>query len=199
MRFRDARGRAKPGEFLQAMMELGQIICLPRQPHCTECPIALQCKSFQGGIQNSMPAPQRRSRIPHFNVTAGVIERRGRVLIARRPAGTILAGMWEFPGGKRERGETLPASLRRELREELGIGIRTQEKIYSLDHAFTHMRITLHVYRCILARGNPHPIGVDAVRWVKTKDLAKYPMGKADRRVVDFLFPIGRVKKNING
>lgn len=184
-RFVQARGSAKPSAFLQAMMDLGQGICLPRQPRCGECPVSSACTAFRSGWQNRLPVRPARRQVPFVDVTAALFIRDGKVLLARRPEGKILAGMWEFPGGKRERGEGLAACLRRELREELGISVRVGRKFTAVDHAFTHLRIRLHVFQCDSLRGKPRPIGAEAVRWVNIRDLSKYPMGKADRMVSD--------------
>jgi A/G-specific adenine glycosylase len=177
------RGRAAPGLFFQALMDLGQLICLPRQPLCPECPISKNCIAFKRGIQDRLPVRAGRVPVPHVDVTAAVIPRGGKVLIARRPEGKLLGGMWEFPGGKLERGETLPACLRRELIEELGVSVRVRGKILAVKHAFSHFRITLHVFHCDSLRGTPKPIGAAEVRWVRPRDLAAYPMGRADRIV----------------
>lgn len=181
--YQRARGRAAPGAFFQALMDLGQLVCLPRRPLCPDCPIAASCVAFQRGIQDRLPVRSKRVPVPHFDVTAAVILRNGKALIARRPEGKLLGGMWEFPGGKVERGETLPACLRRELREELGVSVRVGEKILAVKHAFSHFRITLHVFHCDTLRGKPKPIGAAEVRWVRLRDLTAYPMGRADRIV----------------
>jgi A/G-specific adenine glycosylase len=183
MLFHRLRGAAAPGAFFQALMDLGQLVCRPRQPLCAECPVANSCEAGKRGIQDRLPVRVRAAPIPHVGVTAAVIARAGRVLIARRPEGKLLGGMWEFPGGKRERGESLPVCLRRELKEELGVTVRVREKILAVEHAFTHFRITLHVFRCDSLRGTPKPIGAAAVRWVRVRELAAYPMGRADRIV----------------
>jgi A/G-specific adenine glycosylase len=185
-----ARGRAAPGAFFQALMDLGQRICLPRDPRCPECPLRRSCCARKRGIQDRLPVRPAPARIPHVDVTAAVIERSGKVLLARRPEDKLLGGMWEFPGGKLERGETLPECLRRELKEELGITAGVRENILTVKHAFSHFRITLHVFRCDRLRGNPRPIGTAAVRWVPIRRLARYPMGKADRKVAAFLAEI---------
>ena len=177
------RGSGAPGEFFQALMDFGQLICLPRRPRCAECPVASRCEGRKHGLQNRLPLRKKVAHIRHYDVAAAVIRRSEMVLLARRPAGKVLGGMWEFPGGKRERGEALPECLRRELREELGVRVRVGPQIARINHAFTHFRITLHVFACDRMRGVPRPIGAAAVRWVRIQDLATYPMGKADRIV----------------
>ncbi len=181
--FHTMRRAAAPGAFFQALMDLGQLVCLPRRPLCAECPVARDCESKRRGIQNRLPARTEPAVLPHYDVTAAVILREERALIARRPEGKLLGGMWEFPGGKREPGESLPACLRRELKEELGVSVRVREKILVVDHTFSHFRITLHVFRCDSLRGTPKPIGAAEARWVRIRRLAAYPMGRADRIV----------------
>ncbi len=189
--FAQARGASRPGAFLQAMMDLGQTVCLPRRPRCGECPVSSACVAFRKGWQDRLPVRPAKPVVPHADVTAAIIAKEGKVLLARRPAGKILAGMWEFPGGKRERGESLEACLRRELNEELGISVRVGKKLAAVDHAFTHLRITLHVFASDLLRGSPRPIGAAAIRWVRIRDLDGYPMGKADRTVARYLASSG--------
>jgi A/G-specific adenine glycosylase len=190
-----ARGSAAPGAFFQALMDLGQVVCLPRRPLCAECPISASCLSFKRGLQNQLPLSKRPVSIPHFDVTAALILRNGKVLIARRPEGKLLGGLWEFPGGKLERGESLPACLRREIKEELGVTVVVREKILVVKHAFSHFRITLHVFRCDSLRGTPKPIGAAAVRWVRIRDLSQFPMGRADRIVAGKLTVAPRHRK----
>ncbi len=193
--YQRARGSAAPGAFFQALMDLGQLVCLPRRPLCAECPISASCLSFKRGLQNQLPLRKRPVSIPHFDVTAALILRNGKALIARRPEGKLLGGLWEFPGGKLERGESLPACLRREIKEELGVTVVVREKILVVKHAFSHFRITLHVFRCDSLRGTPKPIGAAAVRWVCIRDLGQFPMGRADRIVAGKLTVAPRHRK----
>jgi A/G-specific adenine glycosylase len=102
---------------------LGAVICTPRTPECLICPLANLCEARRLGVQEERPIKQVRLAVPHYLVTAAVIHRNGLVLIARRPEKGLLGGMWEFPGGKVEPGEELPAGLRREIQEELAVQI----------------------------------------------------------------------------
>jgi A/G-specific adenine glycosylase len=120
-------------------------------------------------------------------VTAAVIERHGRLLIARRPEAGLLGGLWEFPGGKQQPGESLPDCLRREICEELDAGIRVGESFGVYRHAYTHFRVTLHAFRCTLDGGEPRPLEASEIRWVLPGDLSTFPMGKIDRQIAERL------------
>ncbi len=176
-----------PGMFNQALMELGATLCTPRAPECPRCPLRDACRANARGTQALRPRPRATRRVPHIEVACGVVRRANRVLIAQRPAKYLLGGLWEFPGGKRERGETLTACLRRELREELGIRVRVGPERGALEHAYSHFSVTLHVFECTLLSGTPRAIQAADVRWARTVDLARYPMGKLDRQVAKSL------------
>ncbi len=105
------KGRA--GDYNQALMDLGAAICLPHNPDCQHCPLKNLCKARMLGIQELRPALKPKYKIPHFIVTAAVIKRNGKILLAKRPSRGLLGGMWEFPGGKVEEGRnpgTMPQS-----------------------------------------------------------------------------------------
>ena len=101
-----------------------------------------------------------------IEVAAGLVFRDGRLLITQRPAGGHLAGLWEFPGGKREPNETFEECLTRELREELGIEVRGVELVESLTHDYSEKRVHLWFYRCLWQRHEPRTLGCAAFQWV---------------------------------
>jgi A/G-specific adenine glycosylase len=171
------------GEYNQALMDLGASLCSPKSPDCPDCPVRTGCRANAMGIQELRPVVAPKPAVPHFSVTAAVIEREEGVLITRRPAKGLLGGMWEFPGGKQKEGEDLPACLMRELCEELGVQVKVNEQIGVFQHAYTHFRVTLYAFRCQLLEGEPQPIQPDALRWVALDDLAQFPMGKIDRQI----------------
>ena len=179
--------------FNQALMDLGALICTPRSPSCGRCPVAWGCLALARGHVEARPVRAARGKPPHREVTAGVLRRRGRVLIARRPEGKLLGGLWEFPGGKRERGESLEACLRRELREELGVAVRVGREVGAIDHAYSHFRVTVHAFECTIRQGSPRAIESDELRWVMPQELAGYPMGKVNRAIARMLLAHARL------
>jgi A/G-specific adenine glycosylase len=178
-------GRA--GDYNQALMDLGATICRPQNPTCRACPLLGLCRAQRLGVENNRPVSQKRPPTPHYDVTAAIVRHQGRVLIAQRPVDKLLGGMWEFPGGKCEPGESLPACLKRELREELGMQIAVGERRVTLKHAFTHFRITLHVFEAVWSGGKPRALQVAAFKWVRPAQLNGYPMGKTDRAIARLL------------
>ncbi len=175
----------QPGAFNEALIELGATLCRPQQPRCLLCPWREFCQARQLGRQEDFPAPRERKEVPHYAVAAAVTVRDGEVLIARRPAESMLGGLWEFPGGKRQDGETLPAALRRELVEEMAITVDVGEQLLALDHAYTHFRITLHAFWCRLVEGEPRCIACDDFAWVTSDALDDYAMAVTDRQIAE--------------
>jgi A/G-specific adenine glycosylase len=175
--------------FNQALMDLGAVICTPRSPQCGRCPVAWGCLALARGRVDERPVRAARRVVPHHEVAAAVIRRKGKVLIARRPEGKLLGGLWEFPGGKREEGESLKACLRRELREELGIAARVGREAAAFEHAYTHFRVTVHAFECAIRRGEPRPLEASEVRWVAPLRLPSFPMGKVDRAIAQLVAP----------
>jgi A/G-specific adenine glycosylase len=171
------------GDYNQALMDLGASLCTPHAPACLVCPLAELCQARQLGRQEELPVLKERAPIPHYTVTAAVIRRGSQVLIARRPSKGLLGGLWEFPGGKVEPGEELPAGLAREIREELGTDILVGAAFGIYQHAYTHFKVTLHAFICSLNGQEPQPLEASELRWVEPPELAQFPMGKIDRSI----------------
>lgn len=184
----------RPGDYNQALMELGQKICTPRNPLCDDCPIQAHCKAFANGTQAERPIKQKKAPTPHYDVAAGIVKRDdGKILIAQRPNENLLGGLWEFPGGKQEKGETLPQALKRELMEELAIDVQVGDFFVSVKHAFTHFKITLHAFECRIISGEPQAIEAQAFTWVTLAEMDQYAFGKADREIIKALHARGNM------
>ena len=173
--------KGEAGNYNQALMDLGATICTPKNPSCLECPIKSECVANTLGVQEERPVPKPSKKIPHHTVTAAVIQRNGKVLIAQRPQKGLLGGLWEFPGGKRKPKEDLTACLQREINEELGVAIQVTEAFGVYQHAYTHFRVTLHAFLCAIHGGNLEIKEHDNIYWADFSELDGFPMGKIDR------------------
>lgn len=171
-------------DFNQALMDLGATICT-RRPLCDRCPWQDACQAYNLGMQSQLPMPETRAPLPHKIIGVAVIwNQAGQILIDRRPQSGLLGGLWEFPGGKVEPGETIPACIAREIREELAIEITVGAQLTVVDHTYTHFRVTLHVHHCQYVSGEPQPIACDEIRWVSLAELDDYPFPKANIQII---------------
>jgi A/G-specific adenine glycosylase len=183
-----ARRHLPPGraaDYNQGLMELGALVCTPKNPACGECPLNQICLANRHGTQAERPVLKPKSPVPHLTVTAGVIAKNGKVLIAQRPPDGLLGGLWEFPGGKLIPGESLPQCLAREIEEELGLRVEVGAALGVYRHAYTHFKVTLHAFGCRLrpVGQRPRRLGVADFKWVRPAELSAYPMGKIDRQI----------------
>ena len=176
-----------PGDLNQAFMDLGATICLPRNPLCAECPLTGECAAFQKGLQNELPLKIKKARVPHYQVVAAVIVKDKKALIDKRSSSGLLGGLWEFPGGKVEAGETLAEALIRELNEEMGVRIAVGETLGTYRHAYTHFKVTVHTFSAAIVEGDPKPLQSEQVKWAAVSQLGEYPMGKVDRLIASAL------------
>jgi mutator protein MutT/uracil-DNA glycosylase family 4 len=143
-----------------------------------------------------------RAGFPVVEVTAAIIERAGRFLVTRRDPRKHLGGLWEFPGGKRERGESLEDCLRRELDEELGIHVHVGERAAIVPWTYPERRVLLHFFRCRLTGGRLRPREGQTYRWGTRRELAVLPMPPADAEIVASLAgspTMGRTATTVRG
>lgn len=172
-----------PGGFNQALMELGQVVCRPVDPACPMCPLRHECASFRAG---RLPATgnKRRPR-PRVEIGVGVVWRGGKVLVGRRPESRMLGGLWEFPGGKRRRGERIERTVEREVFEETGVRVRATAPLAVVRHAYSHFEVTLRVFTCRFLGGAARPLGCEEVRWVRPAALDRLPFPSANVRIIE--------------
>ena len=174
-----------PGDFNQALMDLGATLCKAKNPNCSRCPIANLCQARRHDLQNVLPITRKAPAIPHRQAAAAVIRNaKGMMLVVQRPASGLLASLWKLPGGFIKANEDMEKSLRRNVKEELGISIRPGKHMASVNHIYTHFRITLQAYECRLLKGTLKPIGCQNWQWASPTDLKKLPLSKIDRMVM---------------
>ena len=174
----------KMGVFNQALMELGALICRPRNPLCLQCPLINLCKAYAAGEQEIIPVPKK---CDHKKIEAvlAIIKKDNRYLIQKRPPHGLLADLWEFPGGKRQTGETLREALQREISEELGVSLKDLHFLTTVNHAYTNFLVTLHAFACQpekeirLVRGKH--------KWITLKGLRHFPLPSGSVKIIKFL------------
>jgi 8-oxo-dGTP diphosphatase len=122
-----------------------------------------------------------------MEVAAGLVFREGTVLVARRPAGGHLGGLWEFPGGKREPGEGWHDCLTRELEEELGVEVEVGPEALDITHDYPDRSVHLRFFLCRWRKHEPRAIGCEAVAWTSMEGLARFQFPEADRQLIELL------------
>lgn len=173
-----------PGAFNQSLLDLGATICVPRTPRCHACPVRRHCLAFARGTQEHRPVRRERKPRPFHETVGAVIRRNGQFLLAKRPANGLLSGLWEFPGGRVEPGETHQQALRRLLRELFGIEVKVRGLIASTEHGYSHMKVRLTVYRCDIVEGTPRPANHARVKWVPRARLSQYALPNVNRKIL---------------
>lgn len=177
-----------PRDFNQALMDLGATVCLPRQPQCDRCPWQTHCQANLLGLQTQLPMTETRTPIPRKVIGVAVIwNDAGQILIDRRKQEGLLGGLWEFPGGKVEPGETIEACIQREIKEELGIDIEVGDRLIVVEHTYSHFHVSLNVHHCRYLSGEPQPIECDEVRWVTLANIDQFPFPKANVQIIEAL------------
>lgn len=176
-----------PGAFNQAIMELGSSLCTPRKLRCGQCPLRVRCRARALGTEERLPVRRKKKPVPHYDIVAGAIYRNGRYLLGKRPSDGLLGGLWEFPGGKVEIGETHKQALVREVREKLGLDAEVGLLVASVRHAYSHFAITLHLYRCESPKGRPKNRYYTEVKWVPPAHFNRYAFPAANYKCLDRL------------
>lgn len=174
----------KAGSFNQAMMELGATVCLPRNPRCNVCPLRRICNAKEHGEQEKLPIRGKKKPLPRYKVAIGIIYKNGRILIDKRKPEGLLGGLWEFPGGKVQKGESLEAALLREVREELGITVRILRPLVIVKHSYSHFSVTLHSFECDYVSGTPKCHTCADYKWVHPRQLGDFAFPAANKKIM---------------
>jgi A/G-specific adenine glycosylase len=171
----------------QALMELGATHCSRSNPNCLLCPLQAHCLARLQGRQDQLPQRVSRKPIPHYSIGGAVIWHQGRVLIQQRAPEGLLGGLWEFPGGKQEPGETIEHTVHREIMEELGLTITLGQAYTPVPHAFTHFKITLHLFDAQCVQPDPKPQTDLPHQWVLPTALGQFAFPRSNHPVIQQL------------
>ncbi|HJR81402.1 MAG TPA: A/G-specific adenine glycosylase [Anaerolineales bacterium] len=182
-------GRA--GDYNQALMDLGALICIPRNPRCLICPVMKLCEARRNGTQDQRPVKTPKKDVPHYVHAAAVIIKKGKVLLAQRPSNGLLGGMWEFPNGRvngdpaKELAKVLKTGYNLRLRVKRSRSPNAQNKklVGIVQHGYSHFKVTVHAYECELISMSEDR----QLKWVPLAVLDDYPMGRIDRQIAQKL------------
>jgi A/G-specific adenine glycosylase len=178
-----------PGDLNQALMELGATICTSRTPRCTDCPVSQFCDARTAGDAKSLPIKAKKKPARRVEAVAALVVRRGRALAVRRPSRGLLGGLWDLPGGDLAPGEMPRAGLTRALRERAGLKIARASATGTVEHVFTHRRLTLHVYRASTSTDRIRLHGFAGHKWLAPGAISSLPHAAVTAKALDLLMP----------
>jgi A/G-specific adenine glycosylase len=165
--------------FNQALMDLGSMICTPRDPRCLSCPVRQFCKGKALGKPERYPTKRPKKIIPSIDAVSAVIKKDGKVFLHQRPTRGLLGGLWEFPNWKIEVKEGLRLRLRNHVKKEMGMDVEVKELIGTFRQTFSHFKLTLLVYHCKLQDDKKEG------KWIPIKNLDQLAMPRIHRRIAN--------------
>jgi A/G-specific adenine glycosylase len=183
------------GEFNQALMELGALVCTPAAPRCDACPLAARCVARQQGLQEVIPARTPPPAVTLVQEAAVVVRRGDRVLLAQRPADGRWAGLWEFPHGPLEEGETHDDAARRLGPALTGLELRPGAEVLTVRHGITRYRVTLVCFEAEYVAGTFRSPFYVRGEWLAPAELAGRPVSSPQRRLARALTTPGRQRR----
>jgi len=165
--------------FNQALMDLGSMICTPKDPQCPRCPLHPFCKARASGSPEKFPSKSNKKKIPHIEAISAVIQKDGKVLLNQRPPKGLLGGLWEFPNWEigEKRRLRLRLRLRNYIKKDMGMNVEVKNSIGTFKQTFSHFKLTLHVYRCGAMDKNKKG------KWVAVRNLPLLPMSRIHRQI----------------
>ncbi len=190
-------------DFNQAIMELGALVCR-KVPACSACPLYEQCESRHLGLAKKRPVPGRKATITRLDMVTGILIRSNHIFVQRRREDDIWGGLWEFPGGCVDPGESLEQAIVREWQEETGFTVRPVRRLVTIRHSYTTYRITLTAFLLDLmasddANSRPSPpvlTEATAWRWLPIEEIGDIPLPAPHRKLTHVCPLLGKNKMN---
>jgi len=178
----------KPGDFNQAIMELGATLCTPKTPKCLFCPVSDFCKAFHElDTPARLPVKRPGKKVPHYNIASALIWDENYLFIDRRKESGMLGGLWEFPGQKIPEDGSAHETITKHVREEFELEVEVGDFCTEVKHAYTHFKITIHAYHCLYKSGEPKLTAATDWKWVKPDELHFYAFSTAHKKIIQKL------------
>lgn len=186
----EAASMLPPGharDYNQALMELGALVCR-KTPQCAECPLIAWCEARRLGVERERPVLEARAAIVPVTTGHGVLVHEDRALLVKRPDNGVWGGLWEFPGGEIEEGETPSQAVKRVFAARLGLAVQVEADLGTVRHGYTNHRLTAHFFRVKPLPGASWPAGADDVRLVDCRKTDGLAMPAHHRKLADRYF-----------
>ncbi len=191
----DILPRKQVGDFNQALMELGALVCTPSFPRCEECPLKTKCAAKKLGLQEAIPYRPAPPATVEVREAAVVLRRGKRVLLVRRPEAGRWGNLWEFPHGELAPGETHEEAALRLLKSLTGYAGRLGPELLTIRHGVTRYRITMVCFEALHQGGRFHSDFYQEGRWLEPGELGSYPVSAPQRRLAHTLIEPGRQRQ----
>ncbi len=186
----------RAGDFNQALMELGALVCTLKKPACEKCPLAAKCVAHRDGSQERIPPPKKPIALTDVSEVGVVIRRAGSLLLCRRSADAgRWRNMWELPHAERLPNEDLPAAVVRIARELTGLEVEPGSEVATIRHGVTRYRITLTCVEAASPKGHFSPGFYPEAKWLTVEDLAEYPVSSPQRKLLMELTKPNRTRR----
>jgi A/G-specific adenine glycosylase len=171
-------GRA--GEYNQALMDIGAMVCLPKKPGCPGCPFKGICEARRNGLQEKLPVLKKKPKVPIVVKSAIVVIKRRKVLLVRRDSKGLLGGMWEFPSVEVEKDPE--RELATCVNSRFNLKVESKIHLLTTKNAYSHFKLTEHAFLCTLKADSKFLPGF---KWIPLIELGQFPMGKVDRQIAN--------------
>ena len=175
---------SNPGDFNQAIMDLGRLICKPKNPDCESCPINSNCTALKEDLVSQIPVRAKKSKIPHYKTVVGIIEKNKKILLCKRNKQGLLGGMWELPNGRIEPKETQTKALKRVM-SNFGFDYNSQNYLGSANHQYSHFSIEQKGYKCDYKSGDLVSEDHSEYKWININEKSKYPIHTASHKILN--------------
>ncbi|XOF35214.1 MAG: A/G-specific adenine glycosylase [Candidatus Electrothrix sp. YB6] len=173
--------------FNQALMEFGALVCTPKNPDCTGCPVRQCCQAFAADVVDLRPVPGKKEKKVDIIMACGIIRRDDRIYIQQRLEDDVWGGLWEFPGGRLREGETPEQAAVREIAEETEFQVTDLQPFAAVVHYYTKYRVTLNAFFCTLQHSSgPTPAlhAASQFRWVRQDELDAFAFPAGHRQLI---------------
>lgn len=168
--------RKHPGDHNQAMMELGALVCTPRYPKCSRCPISKHCCALLSDSVPSYPERTKRATLPERHLVVGIVKKKGRWLFVKRAETGLLGGLWEFPGGTVD-GDADPSIVcKNQIKAAVNLEVSVGEHLTTVQHTYTHFKLRMDVYDCRWTSGRVFLRGPADFRWMLPIRFSELPL-----------------------